>query len=206
MAHHLAETMLAAESASGARKVKLEKDAVALILKLWLHRRALPERVDPLSGCREAIKILKLLQPDADPWSRISQQRNIPDVRVMSELFDAMSRAMVGALALTHIKYFTGQTDIKVAHLDPAEQAILDAFDQWLPMVDKSPQPPTIVIVDASKPEEVLEAASEAEERIPDEEKFAEEMQLMLGKSLRSLHTQLGNLITRWEANQVSTL
>ena len=203
MAHHLAGTMLAAESASGAKKAKLEKETVNLILKLWLHRRALPERVDPLAGCREAIKVLQLLQPAANPWSRFSSERNSTKVQTLSKLFDAMSRAMVGALVLTHTKYCHEPTDVQLEHLDPAEQRILEAISEWLPMVDKSPQPPEIVIVDSSKHAEVIDLPSEPTVEMSEGEELAAKMQSMLAENLKSLHTQLGSLITKWEANQV---
>jgi hypothetical protein len=199
MAHHLAETMLAAENASGAKKVKLERDAVNLILKLWLHRRALPERADPLSGVREAIEILKLLQPETDPWSRFRHERHTPGFNTMSQLFDAMSRALVGALTLTHIKSFPQLADVKFAHLDPMEQAVLEALNQWLPMIDTSPKPPKIVIVDADRPAENQASSGEEKEDISDEEKPARLARSMLIENLKRFYAQLGQLITQWE-------
>ncbi|QNP48153.1 hypothetical protein [Diaphorobacter aerolatus] len=53
MAHHLAETIEKAESATGTKKIKLERDAVNLILKLWSHRSALPEPIDPFRGAAQ---------------------------------------------------------------------------------------------------------------------------------------------------------
>ena len=96
MAHHLAETIEKAESATGAKKIKLERDAVNLILKLWSHRSALPEPIDPLSGCRAAVDTLARLLPEANPWAHFS--RNRPSETHLREMFAAMSKAPWQAL------------------------------------------------------------------------------------------------------------
>ena len=70
LAHHLAEVMAEVDHAVGPEKADAESRAVDLILKLWTHRRALPEPVDPLGGFRKAIEVLGRLAPEADPWRR----------------------------------------------------------------------------------------------------------------------------------------
>ncbi len=70
LAHHLAELMSEADREVGPTKAAAEQQAVDLILRLWMHRRVLPEPVDPLGGYRDAIAVLGRLMPEADPWAR----------------------------------------------------------------------------------------------------------------------------------------
>ena len=66
LAHHLAEVITEAEHAVEPAKVASEAQAVDLILRLWAHRRTLPEPVDPLGGYREAVGVPDRLVPGAD--------------------------------------------------------------------------------------------------------------------------------------------
>ncbi|MGJ7489539.1 hypothetical protein [Variovorax sp. ZT4R33] len=203
MAHHLAETIQAAELAAGAKKAKLERDAVNLILKLWSHRAALPEPIDPLSGCREALDILRRLQPEANPWAHFSRRR--PDETHLREMFDAMSRATLAGLALTQLKQVKELTAEAAAHLDPSELALLDAFKEWQPFVNRTPR--------SKVGWEMLDdggaALSVTREPDPVEAVFADlknegQLQDLVGVSLKTLHSSLGKLIDQWEAGRES--
>ncbi|WP_158702909.1 hypothetical protein [Melaminivora suipulveris] len=201
MAHHLAETIKAAELAVGAKKAKLERDAVSLILKLWSHRSALPEPVDPLSGCREALNILRRLQPEANPWAHFSRRR--PDEIHLREMFDAMSRAMLAGIALTQLKQVKEPTAEAAAHLDPSELALLDAFKEWQPFVDRTPRNKVswetldnggaaLSIATEPNPVEAVYAAPKDEIQLQD----------LVGANLKSLHSSLGKLIDQWDASR----
>lgn len=201
MAHHLAETIQAAELAAGAKKAKLERDAVNLILKLWSHRSALPEPVDPLSGCREALDILRRLQPEANPWAHFSRRQ--PDEIHLREMFEAMSRATLAGIALTQIKQIKKPSAEAAAHLDPSELALLDAFKEWQPFVSRTPRSKmtwNTVDVDGA-------AMSIITEPDPLEVVFAEkkdevQLQDLVGVNLKAVHSSLGKLINQWEASR----
>ena len=205
MAHYLAETIYAAETSTGVKKAKLEGHAVALILKLWAHRRALPEPVDPLSGCREAVQVLKRLQPEANPWLRRSNER--PGETHLSHIFDAMSRAMLGSIALTQLKVVAAPAAEFAEHLDPDEIALLKAFEQWLPYVDRTPR----LAMSQKENESGLVTISMTEEPDPVEAVFAEpkdesRLRAMVALNLRTVHSSLGKLIDQWDAPQKPTI
>lgn len=204
MAHHLAETIKAAELAVGAKKAKLERDAVSLILKLWSHRSALPEPVDPLSGCREALDILRRLQPEANPWAHYSRRR--PDETHLREMFDAMSRAMLAGIALTQLKQAKEPAVAAAAHLDPSELALLDAFKEWQPFVDRTPQSRVswnmlddggAAFSVTTEPDPVGAVYADPKDEV--------QLQDLVSDSLKALHSNLGKLIDQWETNQKRT-
>ena len=93
LAHHLAEVIAEADRATGTAKAASEAQAVDLILKLWIHRRALPEPVDPLGGCRKAIEVLGRLSPEADPWSRFRQPEGHDGL--LHEMFRTLCRIVI---------------------------------------------------------------------------------------------------------------
>ena len=201
MAHYLAETIEAAESATGAKKAKLERDTVNLILKLWSHRSALPEPVDPLSGCRDALNMLKRLQPEANPWAQYSNRR--PNEIHLREMFDAMSRATLAGIALTQLKRVRAPTPEAAAHLDASELALLEAFKEWQPFVDRPPRRniswekledggSVVSVVTEPSPAEAIHAASKNEVQLQD----------LIGDNLKSVYDSLGKVIDQWEASR----
>lgn len=200
MAHHLAETIQAAELATGIKKTKLERDAVNLIMKLWLHRSALPESVDPLSGCREAINILKRFQPEANPWANFSGKR--PDEVQLHGMFEAMSRATLAGIALTQLRHAKELTAEATAHLEPSELALLEAFKEWQPFVNRTPRSKmawsklddggaTLSITTEANPLEAIFSESKNEVQLQD----------LVSSNLKAMHKSLGNLIDRWEGS-----
>ena len=98
LAHHLAEVIAEADQATGTAKAASEAQAVDLILKLWIHRRALPEPVDPLGGYRKAIEVLGRLAPEADPWSRFRQPDGYDGL--LHEMFRILSRTVLSGWCL----------------------------------------------------------------------------------------------------------
>ena len=101
IAHHLAEVIADASRAVGPAKASSEAQAVDLVLKLWAHRRALPEPVDPLGGYRTAVEVLGRLAPDANPWRRFRR----PDTYdgLLREMFQLLSRVVLAGLLLTQV-------------------------------------------------------------------------------------------------------
>ena len=80
LAHHLAEVMNEADEAVGSATADAEARAVDLVLKLWIHRRALPASIGPLDGYEKAIKVLGLLMPDANPWRQFRRSDTYDDL------------------------------------------------------------------------------------------------------------------------------
>lgn len=203
MAHHLAETIKAAELAVGAKKAKLERDAVSLILKLWSHRSALPEPVDPLSGCREALDILRRLQPEANPWAHFSRRQ--PNEIHLREMFDAMSRATLAGIALTQLKQVREPTAEAVAHLDPIELALLEGFKEWQSFVDRTPRNKVSwKTLDDGGAAFSLTTEPDPVEAVYADPKDEIQLQDLVGENLKALHGSLGKLIDQWESRRKS--
>ena len=201
MAHHLAETIQAAELAAGTKKTKLERDAVNLILKLWSHRAVLPESVDPLSGCREALDILRRLQPEANPWAHFSRRQ--PDEIHLRAMFDAMSRATLAGIALNQLKQVKEPTAAAAAHLDHSELALLDAFKEWLPFVDRTPRNNVAwKILDDGGAAFSVTTEPDPLEAVYADPKSEAQLQDLVGDSLKALHGSLGKLIDQWESRR----
>lgn len=78
MAHYIAELMVEAQNAKGAKKAKLEKECFEMILKLWGNRRKLPGNASPLSNFTNALQVLNGLNEVRDPKDpyRIMRERD----------------------------------------------------------------------------------------------------------------------------------
>lgn len=201
MAHHLAETIEKAESATGTKKIKFERDAINLILKLWSHRSALPEPIDPLSGCRAALDTLRRLQPEANPWAHFSRGR--PNETHLREMFAAMSRATLAGIALTQLKEVREPTAEVAAHLDPSEVALLEAFKEWEPFVDRTPGN-NVSWKTLDDGGTVLSVTTEPNpvEAVYADPKDEVQLQDLVDSNLRAVHSSLGKLIDQWEARR----
>jgi hypothetical protein len=73
MAHHLAELMERARTATGLERQQANKEAAALILDLWRHRTYLPGRY-PLASFEPVLQTLERLSDNA-PWHRFFTRR-----------------------------------------------------------------------------------------------------------------------------------
>lgn len=78
LAHHVAELIARAETAEeDAKRTIALAEAVDTILRIWQHRGAIENRLNPLADLRPAIEVLRKLGRETPPWSHIpSQKRN----------------------------------------------------------------------------------------------------------------------------------
>lgn len=201
LAHHAAELIAEAEGEVGEAKVAAEARAVDVVLKLWANRRALPAQADPLGGFREAIAILERLEPDENPWARLGRP-GIQEGR-LRELFDAMSRAVVGGILLTaSARGYQPSTEEERA-LEPDERRLLSALNRWLAVV-AAPRPPKIEvrIVDsglADTVEQSNDAATGGNSPPEDEATPADAaVRSAILENLERLHADLGRLLDHW--------
>ncbi|WP_371881678.1 hypothetical protein [Caballeronia sp. S22] len=209
MAHHLAELIADADSASGAEKAATEQRAVDLILKLWAHRRALPETVDPLGGFRDAIAVLARMSPEANPWARFRHRDDYAGL--LHEMFKTLSRTVVAGILLTQVQHARPITDTEAVALDDEEKLLFDEFEQWNSFLSRPVQRPGIEIrlVDSDTIEEegesddVSDDVSEAVDHDADPEapvKQAESsMHSVILANLESMQSELGELLSRWK-------
>ncbi|MBU0525852.1 MAG: hypothetical protein KJ945_07260 [Gammaproteobacteria bacterium] len=198
LAHHLAELITEAERADGTAKGMAQQRAVELVLKLWTHRRALPERVDPLGGYREAISVLSRLKPEANPWARFRQIPGRYD-EALQEMFATLSRTVLSGLVLTTARQTRPIRDAELDALEDEELFLSQELSRWMPNSrDAQVLPIKITLVGADEDTDGEGWAegqqSEALEE-PSPESHAHQMVL---QNLECFQEELGALIDRW--------
>lgn len=223
LAHHVAELIDQVDHADPSAKQAAQDRAVETILKLWAHRRALPEPADPLSGLRLAIDVLGRMSPKADPWAR-SRAQPIPSILsfepVLSDIFQTLSRTVVGGLFLTLNARLRPPSNIEAAMLGEEEDELLEQLSDWIDYVSRKPRVPAIQVrlvrsaphgeqaavdVDADDGEDELivvggPQAHQAIEEAPGSESSGEaEYQAAVLSNLKEARDQIDHLIDRWE-------
>ena len=139
LAHHLAEVMAEADEAVGPAKAEAETRAVDLILKLWAHRRALPEPIDPLDGYEKAIKVLGRLMPEANPWRYFRQSDTYEDL--LFDMFGVLSRTVVAGLLLTQVSRVRPITTKELKGLEAEEIHLRSMLEEWKSVLHPQPRP-----------------------------------------------------------------
>ena len=211
LAHHLAGVIAKAEYDTGSAKAASEAQAVELILKLWTHRRALPEPVDPLGGYRKAVEVLGRLMPEADPWAHYRQ----PNTRdgLLHEMFQLLSRIVLAGVVLTQVSRARPVTAEESKGLEEEETYLQSVFEQWMPFFPRS-QPKSeikIEFVDADTAEGAeLDkesdrlADSDDQDHAPDEQSAPDDVRLhtAIVSDLERMQTDLAKLLTRWRESR----
>ena len=209
LAHHLAEVIAEAEQAVGAAKAASEAQAVDLVLKLWAHRRALPEPADPLGGYRQAVEVLGRLVPEANPWAHFRQPETHDGL--LHEMFALLSRIVQAGLLLTQISRVRPVTAEESKGLEEEEVHLLSVFEQWMPSFPRPPSRPDIKIefVGAGPAEDAETGIDEKSERVgepdgrdqvPDEQATPTGARLhaAIASDLEEMQSNLADLLTRW--------
>lgn len=195
LAHHLAELLAKSDEASGAERDSAEKDAVDLILKLWSHRRALPEGADPLSGYHQAISVLSRLTPESNPWARYNGRGSQCEA-ILQDMFATLSRAVLGGVVLTQSSLDTRVGEVGVNALEDEEVFLYEQIRLWMPN-----EPGVSSVVDEIKISEFSEDEDETEAEVetPVEEVdagvYAHNIVL---RNLEQFKEDLELLIERW--------
>ena len=211
LAHHLAGVIAEAEYDAGSAKAASEAQAVDLILKLWVHRRALPEPVDPLGGCRKAVEMLGRLGPEGDPWAQYRRPDTYDDL--LHEIFQLLSRVVLGGLLLTRVSRARPITAEESKGLQEEEIYLRSVFEQWMPFFPRS-QPKSeikIEFVDADTAEGAeLDKESDRlgdsddQDHAPDEHAVPDDVRLhaAIVSDLERMQTDLAKLLTRWRESR----
>lgn len=208
MAHHVAEIITEVEAAEGQERRSLEKQAVDLILRIWSHRRSLPEQADPLAGYREAIEVLGRLMPESNPWPFVQ-----PDDRVdqLKEMFETLSRVVYSGLVLTCV---SGPRPIGAAEeeaLEEEERQIVAMMGSWRPLVVPRRKENRWSFVQPTEDSEEVEPEAEtlelrmaesgqdrSVEGPPEDEPS---LQAAIMEDLRLMQSQLVSLLERWPSS-----
>lgn len=206
LAHHLAELMTAAGRAIGPAKAAAEQQAVDVILKLWMHRRALPEPVDPLGGYRNAIAVLGRLMPEADPWKRYRQHGAYEDL--LHEMFETLTRTMCNGILLTQFTRARSIDEAESRALEDEELFLQEMLDRWMPFFTRPLQSPKKIVihfVDSNDLEEADNQSSSSDEVERNDltpEQLAEQAEASVHaaivENLERMQTALASLLNRW--------
>lgn len=202
LAHHLAQLMSEADRTTGLEKAAAERRAVGLILRLWKHRRALPERVDPLGGLRDAIEILGLLNPAADPWRR--SPRNRPYDDILHEIFEAMCGVVAGGILLTHMVDARPLPEAAARMLEEEERSLHAELERWLAFFRSAPEP-QVIEFRVVESDDTMDGESEPDqsEPAPGSDRHGNSVNSaalheMIEANLERIRGDLGQLLVRW--------
>ena len=213
LAHHLAEVIAEADRATGTAKAASEAQAVDLILKLWAHRRALPEPVDPLGGYRKAVEVLGRLSPEADPWSRFRQPDGYDGL--LHEMFRILCRIVLCGLVLTQVSRPRPIAPEESKGLEEEEAYLQSMLEQWIPFLSRPrPEPEFRIKFTDPDPAQDSESSnaserpgeSDRQERVPDDQVEPDDVRLHTAilADLERMQANLANLLTRWRESQPS--
>ena len=211
LAHHLAEVIAEAERSVGSAKAASEAQAVDLVLKLWIHRRALPEPVDPLGGYRRAVEVLGRLAPEADPWAHFRQSDTHDGL--LREMFQLLSRIVLAGLLLTQTSRSRPITAEESAMLEEEEKYLVSAFEQWMPFLRSPRSKPEIKVAfpdtnetGSTEPDDKAKRLGDSldQDHTPDDPAATDDVQLhaAIASNLEQMHADLATLLTRWRESQ----
>ena len=209
LAHHLAEVIAEADQAVGAAKAASEAQAVDLVLKLWAHRRALPEPADPLGGYRKAVEVLGRLVPEANPWAYLRRPETHDGL--LREMFELLSRIVLAGLLLTQVSRVRPVTAEESKGLEEEEVHLQSVFEQWMPFLPRPQSRPDIKseFVGAGPAEDAEIGIEEKSERVgdPDDRDHVSDEQATpidarlhaaIVSDLEEMQSDLADLLTRW--------
>ena len=207
VAHHLAEVIAEASRAVGPAKKASEAQAVDLVLKLWAHRRALPESVDPLGGYRKAVQVLGLLMPEANPWAHYHR----PDTYegLLHEMFELLGMIVLAGVLLTQVSRERPITEEEFKALEEDERYFHSALEQWMLLAARSPSRPEIKnefvstgTTEGAEEDRESERVNDSSDqnRASDEQVGPDDADLhaKIASNLERMQTELTDLLTRW--------
>lgn len=205
LSHYLAELISKADTAVGDKKETAQQQATDVILKLWMHRRGLPDPIDPLSGYRNAIEVLGRLVPEADPWRRY--QHNEPYEGLLHEMFETLSRIVLGGVILTQISHTRPISEAESKALEEEELFCHAELEKWVKFFNLPPQRPKveIKIVDSvdveidktqDEPSEVDQDGVSPEQKPELDEEY---IHSAIVDNLELMQEKLNTLLTRWK-------
>ena len=208
IAHHLAEAIAEASRTEGPAKAAVEAQAVDLVLKLWAHRRALPEPVDPLGGYRDAVDVLSRLMPEANPWAYYRQAGTYDEL--LREMFELLGMIVLAGVLLTQVSRVRPITEEEFKALEEEERYWHSALEHWMPFIARSTSKPDVEIEFISTDTTNAVEAGQESRRVgdlrnqdPTAEKQMEpeeaNLHATIVSNLERMQTNLADLLTRWQ-------
>lgn len=189
LAHHLAEVMLQARNTEGAKKAATEAKAVDLILKLWASRHELPNDSHPLKQFEGIIKVLRRLEPDSWPYSRINENGISA---LLADTFHGLQELVFLGLVLPHANDPTDEHAGDDQFLEEDERAVVAKIREWIEFARSARKPFGPIFV--CTPEEAQEIR-EAQRRKQEIDKLDQANQIRVCMSMR-IDDLLASLVT----------
>lgn len=129
MAHHIAELITDAESAPDpeAKRTK-EAQAVEAISRLWQHRSAYDNRINPLHELQPVLQVLRTLDPNRNVWIT---NFSGPDGNAFAQVYDALRRLVI-LMVVRKSGLIISVVSTTTAHQNSDEKEIIATFNEWL--------------------------------------------------------------------------
>ena len=189
--------------------IRDRRHPVHLVLKLWAHRRALPEPADPLGGYRKAVEVLGRLVPEANPWAYYRR----PDTHdgILREMFELLSRSVLAGVLLTQVSRARPVTAEESRGLEDEERYLQSVFEEWMPFFPRPQSRPDVKIelVGADTAEDAETGIDEKSEQIGDSDRqdhvsdeqaapIDARLHAAIASDLEGMQNKLAELLTRW--------
>ena len=199
--------MAEADRVDGPLKAAAETRAVDLILKLWMHRRTLPEPVDPLGGYRNAVAVLGRLTAEANPWRNLQHSNTYEEL--LQETFAILTRIVLAGLLLTQISRPRPVTTEELEGLEEEEIFLRSKLEEWMSFFSRSQSGDEIntEVVDSDIAEPVDDTARPERPDGPDNATRTQDGQVpqdetvfqsIIVENLERMQENLGVLLDRW--------
>lgn len=130
MAHHLAELIAEAEGDDGDDRTETRGRIFDLILRIWSHRRSLPQNADPLSKLEDLVSVLWRLRPEASPFVRMGSNETED---LLARAFGRFQRVVVYGILLTAgLESVPEKVEEFEPFLDEHERELIETMRRWM--------------------------------------------------------------------------
>lgn len=129
MAHHIAELITDAERTTEPEaKRKKEIQAAETISKVWQHRSAYENRINPLHEFKPILQVLRTLDPDRNVWITNFARS---DGNAFAQVYDALRRLVI-LMVLRKSGDVCQAASATDAHQNEDEKEIIATINAWL--------------------------------------------------------------------------
>ena len=145
MAHHLAEVMQEAENAEEGYKELARERAVDLILKIWSHKRSLPNGAYPLNDLETVMSVVGRLSPAASPYRWHGSDET---EKLLATIFDGLRLVVAhGVILISETRGIPEDIDAAAPFLDEDERQFIEAVEGWIDFGKAGVHHPRFVIL-----------------------------------------------------------
>ena len=161
MTHHLAEVMQEAENAEEGDKELARERAVELILKIWSHKKSLPNGAYPLNDLETVMSVVGRLSPEASPYRSHGSDET---EKLLANIFDGLRLVVAhGVILISETRSIPDEIDTAAPFLDKDERQFIEVVEGWIDYVNTGVrQPPLVIFSEDEKADRVSKLAEMA--------------------------------------------